>query len=63
MDRGVWRATAQGGSQRLSMHIHSMKLEAKDPPPKDKSPSKIPGLSMQLQIITKDTDLESGDPG
>ena len=45
------------------MHIHSMKLEAKDLPPKDKSPPKIPNLSMQLQIITDDTGLESGDPG
>ena len=52
-----------GASQRLSMHIHSMKLEAKDLPPKDKSPPKIPNLSMQLQIITDDTGLESGDPG
>ena len=47
----------------ISMHIHSMKLEAKDLPPKDKSPPKIPNLSMQLQIITDDTGLESGDPG
>ena len=51
------------GSQRLGMHTHSMELEAKDLPPKDKSPPKIPNLSMQLQIITNDTGLESGDPG
>ena len=32
------------GSQRLGVHIHSMELEAKDLPPKDKSPPKIPNL-------------------